>query len=223
MILSGAVLHGTSRLDKAGKVYPEDIELKVETPPRYVSRGGEKLRAFLEVYPIPVEGKRILDVGASTGGFTDCLLQAGASEAVCVDVGHGQLHYRLRSDPRVTNLEKVNARNLEASDLPASEFPIIVMDLSFISLRKVLPAVWRLLEPGGYLVALVKPQFEATKDEADAGRGIIADDAIRERIVSGIESFALEHLPGSRICHRMECPIHGADGNREYLLGLTRN
>ena len=127
----------------------------MDQPPRFVSRGGEKLAAWLERFPLDLAGAHVLDVGASTGGFTDCALQAGAASATCVDVGHGQLHEKLRRDPRVTNLEKVNARHLAAGDLPRAAYDLLVMDLSFISLKSVLPAVWPFLRPGGTLIALV--------------------------------------------------------------------
>ena len=121
----------------------------------------------------------MLDVGASTGGFTDCALQAGAADVTCVDVGRSQLHARLRADPRVTSLEKINARHLQPGDLPRADYDAVVMDLSFISLKAVLPAVWPFLRPGGLLIALVKPQFEAGKAEADKGRGVIRDPAVQ--------------------------------------------
>jgi 23S rRNA (cytidine1920-2'-O)/16S rRNA (cytidine1409-2'-O)-methyltransferase len=223
LIMSGRVLHGTTRLDKPGKEFPADIDLVVEQPPRFVSRGGEKLLGFIEKFALDLQGAHILDVGASTGGFTDCALQAGAADAVCVDVGRAQLHPKLQADPRVTNLEKINARHLQASDLPRAEYDAIVMDLSFISLRSVLPAVWPLLRTGGTLVALVKPQFEAGKAEVDKGRGIIRDAAVQDAVLDGIRSFALEHLSGSALVGTMDSPITGTDGNREFLLGLRKN
>src|SRR5690606_28287662 len=149
---------------------PADAPLTVETPPRFVSRGGEKLEGFLEQFAIDINGLYHLDVGASTGGFTDCCLQRGSLSATCVDVGRAQMHNKLIQDPRVTNLEKTNARHLKPDDLPFDEYPLIVMDLSFISLKKVLPAVWQFLAPEGRLIALVKPQFEAEKAEVDAGK-----------------------------------------------------
>ncbi len=220
--MSGRVRHGTERLDKPGKDYPLDFELTIDQPPRFVSRGGEKLTAWLEQFPLELTGTHVLDVGASTGGFSDCALQAGAASATCVDVGHGQLHEKLRRDPRVTNLEKVNARRLKPGDLPRRDYDVIVMDLSFISLRSVLPAVWPFLRPGGTLVALVKPQFEAGKAEVDKGQGIIRDDAVRQRVLVEIRDFALQELPGATVRGEMECPVHGADGNREFLLGLVK-
>lgn len=222
LILAGKVLLGTERLDKPGRSLPADSELTVEAPPRFVSRGGEKLEGFLQRFSISVEGLRILDVGASTGGFTDCCLQRGASSATCVDVGRAQMHNKLIQDVRVTNLEKTNARHLQAGDLPHPAYPRIVMDLSFISLTKVLPAVWQFLEPDGCLIALVKPQFEAEKHEVDAGRGIIRDGAIHQRVLATIQNFALSELPGALHIGAMDSPIKGTDGNREFLLGLRR-
>ena len=221
LIMAGRVLRGTERLEKPGKEFPSDLELTVEQPPRFVSRGGEKLAAALEKFAIDLRGAHVLDVGASTGGFTDCALQAGAADVVCIDVGRAQLHARLRADPRVTNLEKLNARHLAPADLPRSEFDVIVMDLSFISLKAVLPAVWPRLRAGGKLIALVKPQFEAGKAEVDKGRGVIRDPAVQETTLAGVRDFALAELPGANLIGTMDSPITGADGNREFLLGLT--
>lgn len=222
LIMTGRVRHGTERLDKPGKDYAADFELTIDQPPRFVSRGGEKLAAFLEQFPLNLNGAHLLDVGASTGGFTDCALQAGAASATCVDVGHGQLHDKIRRDPRVTNLEKTNARHLQPGQLPRAHYDLIVMDLSFISLKSVLPAVWPFLATSGTLIALVKPQFEAGKAEVDKGQGIIRDDAVRLRVMNEVREFALRELPGARLLGERECPIHGTDGNREFLLGLQR-
>ncbi|HEX2853469.1 MAG TPA: TlyA family RNA methyltransferase [Opitutaceae bacterium] len=223
LIMSGRVLRGTERLDKPGKEFVEDVELIVEQPPRFVSRGGEKLAGALERFSLDLRGAHVLDVGASTGGFTDCALQAGAADVVCVDVGRAQLHAKLRSDPRVTNLEQINARHLSATDLPRGEFDAIVMDLSFISLKSVLPAVWPLLRVDGWLVALVKPQFEAGKAEADKGRGVIRDPIVQEGVLTGVRDFALTQLPGAKLIGTMESPITGTDGNREFLLALGKS
>ena len=224
LIMGGRVLRGTDRLDKPGKDFPEDIALTIEQPPRFVSRGGEKLAAALETFSLDVRGAHVLDVGASTGGFTDCVLQAGAADVVCVDVGRAQLHAKLRADPRVTNLEKVNARHLQSTDLPRSEFDLIVMDLSFISLKTVLPAVWpRLRNAGGILVALVKPQFEAGKPEVDKGRGVIRDSAVQAAALAAVREFALRELRGASLVGSIDSPITGADGNREFLLGLRKD
>lgn len=222
LIMSGRVRHGTERLDKPGKEFPADLDLMVEQPPRFVSRGGDKLAGALAHFAINLQGAHLLDVGASTGGFTDCALQAGAADAVCVDVGRAQLHAKLRQDPRVTNLEKVNARHLKAGDLPRTDFDAIVMDLSFISLRAVLPAVWPLLRAGGTLVALVKPQFEAGKAEVDKGHGVIRDAAVQTAVLEGVRDFALGELPGAELVGTMDSPITGADGNREFLLALKK-
>ena len=222
LIMSGRVKQGTTRLDKPGKLYPVDLEISIDQPPPFVSRGGEKLAGFLKQYSLDLTGEHVLDVGASTGGFTDCALQAGAADVVCVDVGRAQLHAKLRADPRVTNLEKINARHLCAEDLPRDTFDVIVMDLSFISLRKVLPAVWPFLQPGGQLVALVKPQFEAGKDDVDKGRGIIRDAGVRQRTLEEVQAFALHELPAAELIGTMDSPIVGTDGNREFLLGLRK-
>jgi 23S rRNA (cytidine1920-2'-O)/16S rRNA (cytidine1409-2'-O)-methyltransferase len=222
LIMTGRVRHGTERLDKPGKEYAADFELTIDQPPRYVSRGGEKLAAYLDRFALNLTGAHVLDVGASTGGFTDCVLQAGAASVTCVDVGHGQLHEKIRRDPRVTNLEKNNARHLQPGELPRASYDALVMDLSFISLKSVLPAVWPFLRGGGTLIALVKPQFEAGKTEVDRGKGIIRDDAVRERVLAEVRGFALQELAGAELSGEMECPVAGADGNREFLLGLRR-
>lgn len=223
LILAGKVMLGTDRLDKPGRTLPADSPVVVESPPRFVSRGGEKLEGFLEQFNIDVTGLRFLDVGASTGGFTDCCLQRGAITASCVDVGRAQMHNRLIQDERVTNIEKTNARHLQVGDLPFDDYPLIVMDLSFISLTKVLPAVWQFMAPGGQLIALVKPQFEAEKHEVDAGKGIIRDEAIHQRVLESIKNFALNELPGAQLIGTMDSPIKGTDGNREFLMGLVRS
>ncbi len=222
LIMAGKVRRGDEVLDKPGKTYPESTALSLATPPRFVGRGGEKLEHFLETFPLEVEGKRILDIGASTGGFTDCVLQRGATAVTCVDVGHGQLHAKLRGDPRVTNLEKLNARHLTAEMLPEPAYDGVVMDLSFISLRRVLPPAWNLLTTGGWLVALVKPQFEATRREAARGGGVIKDPVVQERVLDEIVAFALETLPGATLIGTVDSPLRGADGNREFLAGFNR-
>lgn len=222
LIMSGRVRHGTARLDKPGKEFPTDLELAVDQPPRFVSRGGEKLQGALEAFGLDLGGAHVLDVGASTGGFTDCALQAGAASVVCVDVGRAQLHAKLRGDPRVTNLEQINARQLQAEDLPRPAFDAVVMDLSFISLRVVLPAVWPRVRHGGVLIALVKPQFEAGRSEAAKGRGIIRDPAVQARVLEDVRSFAIAELTDIQLIGTVESPLQGADGNREFLLGLRR-
>ena len=222
LILAGKVLCGTERMDKPGRTINKDTVLTVQQPPRFVSRGGEKLEGFLDEFCIDVHGLRLLDVGASTGGFTDCCLQRGASQATCVDVGRAQLHNKLIQDERVTNLEKTNARHLTSGSLPFDSYPLIVMDLSFISLTKVLPAVWNFCALGGHLIALVKPQFEAQKSEVDLGKGIIRDEAIHERVVQEIQRFACNELTGAQLVGTMVSPIKGTDGNVEFLIGLQK-
>ena len=222
LVMSGRILRGTERLEKPGKEFPSDVDLSIEHPSRFVRRGGEKLAAALAQFAIDLRGAHVLDVGASTGGFTDCALQAGAADVVCVDVGRAQLHAKLRRDRRVTNLEKINARHLSPRQLPRPEFDFVVMDLSFISLTAVLPAVWPLLRPGGALVALVKPQFEAGKAEADKGRGVIRAPAVQQAALDRIRDFALTTLPAAKLAGTMDSPITGADGNREFLLALRK-
>lgn len=222
LIMAGRVLHGTERLEKPGREYPGDLAVALEPSPRFVSRGGEKLSAFIEAFAVDLRGAHVLDVGASTGGFTDCALQAGAADATCVDVGRGQLHAKLRSDPRVTNIEKLNARRLKPGGLPRAGYDAVLMDLSFISLKTVLPAAWPFVRPGGILIALIKPQFEAGKAEADRGRGVIRDPAVQEAARADVCSFALAELPGATMLGVMNSPLAGADGNREYLLGLKK-
>lgn len=222
LVMAGRVRLGTERLDKPGRELSEDAEISLTAAPRFVSRGGEKLEAALRAFGADLAGAHVLDLGASTGGFTDCALQAGAASATCVDVGRAQLHARLRSDPRVVNLERVNARHLDRLELPRPIYDAVFMDLSFISLKAVLPAAWPRVRPGGILIALVKPQFEAGKAEADKGRGVIRDPAVREAAVAGVRAFALAELPGVELVGTEPSPIAGADGNREFLLGLRK-
>jgi 23S rRNA (cytidine1920-2'-O)/16S rRNA (cytidine1409-2'-O)-methyltransferase len=222
LVMAGRVRSGTERLDKPGRDFPADCELTVEQPPRFVSRGGEKLSAALAAFALDLNGAHVLDVGASTGGFTDCALQAGAADVICVDVGRAQLHAKLLADPRVTNFEKINARHLTVGDLPRDEFDAVVTDLSFISLKVVLPAIWPFVRPGGVLIALVKPQFEAGKAEVDKGRGIIRDAAVQQAVLDDIRTFSLGLLRGATLLGTIDSPITGTDGNREFLLGLRR-
>jgi 23S rRNA (cytidine1920-2'-O)/16S rRNA (cytidine1409-2'-O)-methyltransferase len=184
-------------------------------PPRFVSRAGEKLAAALDRFGIDPDGVRALDAGASTGGFTDCLLQRGASQVVAVDVGYGQLHERLRADPRVEVHERRNVRELAAGDL-GGPFALVVADLSFISLRTVLPNIVALAAPGADLVTLVKPQFEAGREDASRGRGVIRDPAVWRRVLDDVV-YAYE-ARGAAIMGAMVSPITGAEGNVEFLL-----
>lgn len=222
LIMAGRVRIGTAVLDKPGKSLPEDAKVELLRSPRFVGRGGEKLAHALDFFKIDCRGKTGLDIGASTGGFTDCLLQAGAESVTCVDVGHGQLHSKLRDNPAVANIEKVNARHLKPGDLPRDAYDIITIDVSFISLRIVLPAVWQFLAGGGILVALVKPQFEAQKQEADKAEGVIRDRGIQERALAEVEKFVMDQLPGAERLGSTDSPMLGAEGNREFLLALRK-
>lgn len=222
LIMTGKVRRGTERLDKAGTKYDEDVALEIEASQRFVGRGGEKLLGYIERFGLEFAGCHVLDVGACTGGFSDCALQHGAAGATCVDVGYGQLHMKLREDPRVTNLEKTNARYLSADVLPRGEYERVVMDLSFISLKTVLPSVWPFLADGGVLVALVKPQFEVGKEVADRFKGVIRDAAAREKALQAVKDFALGQLTGAQLVGEMISPITGGDGNVEYLVGLRK-
>jgi len=186
--------------------------------PRFVGRGGEKLDAALERFVIDVAGRRVIDAGASTGGFTDALLQRGARRVVAVDVGHGQLHERLRADPRVDVHERTNIRRVDASEL-GGPAPVVVVDLSFISLRSVAPALMGLTVPGGDVILLVKPQFEAGRAEASKGRGVVRDPAVWRRVLG--EVVAAYRSLGASIMGCMVSPLRGADGNVEFLLHLV--
>jgi len=195
----------------------EEIEVEVEQAPRYVSRGGLKLERALACFDVSPEGRLCLDVGASTGGFTDALLRRGARSVVAVDVGYGQLAWSLRQDPRVIVLERVNIRHLDRLPVPAD---LAVIDVSFISLRLVLPPVRELLSPPGDIVALVKPQFEVGKGAVGKG-GVIRDPEQHHRVLGELRRFAQEN--GYAIAGEIPSPILGAKGNREFLLYLRRN
>jgi len=212
-----------SPADKAARlVAPDEPVVLLGPPPRFVSRGGEKLRAALERFALPVAGRRALDAGASTGGFTDCLLQYGARHVYAVDVGHGQLDARLRADPRVTVLERVNARTLTVPVLqradPAFEpCDLVTADVSFISLRSVVPALCGPVSGADAdLVLLVKPQFEAGRATAARGRGVIRDPAVWLGALEGVTSAL--HDAGTGIMGAMASPLTGPAGNVEFLL-----
>jgi 23S rRNA (cytidine1920-2'-O)/16S rRNA (cytidine1409-2'-O)-methyltransferase len=224
LILAGQVRAQAKAPLKAGTMVPDDAEVSLVAPDHpYVGRGGLKLAHALDVFAIDPRGCVALDVGASTGGFTDVLLQRGATRVVALDVGHGQLAWALRTDPRVVVIEKVNARTLTADQLGADAppvFALITIDVSFISLRLVLPALVPLLAPGGRLVALIKPQFEAGRDDVGAG-GIVRDPAVHERVVADVVAEA-ERL-GLSHGGTTPSPIAGAEGNREFLASFTRS
>jgi len=221
-ILAGQVWQESERIKKSSQLLPANENLRIDQPLRYVGRGGLKMEGFLRDSKWSVKGVDFLDLGASTGGFTDCLLQHGANSATCVDVGRGQLHYRLRTDPRVKNFEQTNLRTLDAKELPLPSYSLIVMDLSFISLRKVLQKAWELLQGDGYLAALIKPQFECTKAEADLGRGVIKSAEIHSRVLEEINQFAQDKLLGSKKIYQGEALPRGNEGNKEFFLGWKK-
>jgi 23S rRNA (cytidine1920-2'-O)/16S rRNA (cytidine1409-2'-O)-methyltransferase len=208
--VAGAVADKVSRL-----VDPADALHVRGDGPRFVSRGGIKLEAALERFAIDVAGKVALDAGASTGGFTDCLLQRGVARVVAVDVGYGQLHERLRADERVSVLERTNIRHLQLADVGGTPFPLVTADLSFISLRAVLPALVALAAPGADVVLLVKPQFEAGRAEASRARGVIRDPAVWRRVL--VDVAAALDAEDAAMMGIMVSPLRGADGNVEFL------
>ncbi len=219
LIMAGQVVVGDHAADKAGQMVPleAEIRLKGETNP-FVSRGGLKLEKALRDFAIDVTGLVALDVGASTGGFTDCLLQRGAARVFAVDVGYGQLAWKLRDDRRVVNLEKTNIRYLEPATLGAVP-DLAVIDASFISLDKVLPAVLRLIKNDGTIIALVKPQFEVGKGEVGKG-GVVRDEAKHRRVIETVSAEAT--TLGLTVRGVTESPITGSKGNREFLMVLER-
>jgi 23S rRNA (cytidine1920-2'-O)/16S rRNA (cytidine1409-2'-O)-methyltransferase len=201
---------------KAGEQVDEDTDLVVERPPRYVSRGGEKLEHALGAFEVSPDGLHCLDVGASTGGFTDCLLQHGAAHVIALDVGYGQLHPRLRDDPRVTVLERVNARHLpELSYAPE----LVTCDVSFISLGIALPPALQAAAPGWQALTLVKPQFEAGR--ADAKGGVVRDRAVHASVLRDISQAALEW--NARVAGVVDSGLPGPKGNREFFLHLVHD
>lgn len=219
LILAGQVLVREQRVDKPGQLIDPDAEIRIKgETPRYAGRGGLKLEAALREFNIDPVGKNCLDVGASTGGFTDCLLQHGAARVWAIDVGHNQLVWRLRQDPRVVVLEGVNARNLNPGQFPV-RFDLATIDVSFISLTKILPAVRPCLTDTADCIALIKPQFEVGKGEVGRG-GIVTDPAKHRRVLHEIKDAALGF--GFRPVGLIESPILGAEGNREFLIHLRR-
>ena len=223
-ILAGKVRINARRADKASdKVRPED-HLELEEPEKFVSRGGHKLEHALHHFQLDVSGLTAIDLGASTGGFTDCLLQHGAARVFAVDVGSGQLAWKLRQDPRVVVMEKTNARELAPARFPQPFIPFdfAVIDCSFISLQKLLSPAIALLRHSAKLVALVKPQFEAGKSEVDKGQGVITDPKIHQRVLAELEDF-VRTLPGVVWCAVTESPLLGPAGNKEFLLLLEKN
>ncbi len=219
LIMAGQVYVGDRMLDKPGTLIPLDADCHLAQAPaelKYVSRGGLKLEKALATFQLSPEGLVALDVGASTGGFTHCLLEHGATRVYAVDVGHGQLAWTLRNDPRVVVMEHTNIRHLTSLPEPIQ---CVVIDVSFISLRLVLPAIIPLLAPEAWIVALVKPQFEAGKAEADKGSGVITDPAVHTRVLEELQEWIQKNTP-LKIKGLTDSPILGRDGNREFLLYL---
>ena len=214
LILAGEVLVNETVVDKAGSLVSEDASIRLLEKPPFVSRGGIKLAHALDQFRLDVTSLVALDVGASTGGFTDCLLQRGASRVYAVDVGYGQLDYRLRTDPRVVVMERVNARY--SFSLP-EKADLATIDLSFISLEKVVPNVARLVKPGGKIICLVKPQFEAGRDQVGKG-GLVKDPLVHARVLGRFISWAI--AKGFRVGGLTPSLILGASGNREFFILL---
>jgi len=217
MVRAGLVRVSGTMSERPDQMVAADQAVEVTGVRDYVSRGGEKLAAALDAFPIDPRGRRVLDVGASTGGFTDVLLQRGAEQVIAVDVGYGQLAWSLRQDPRVTVLERVNIRRLDRLPAPAD---LAVIDVSFISLRLVLPRVRDLLSPPGDVIALVKPQFEVGKGAVGKG-GVVRDPEQHQRVLYAITDFA--RGLGYVVEGQLPSPILGAKGNREFFLYLRRN
>ena len=220
-IMAGQVkVNGHPARKPSDAVRPAD-QIELAAPEKFVSRGGHKLEHALEHFQLDVTGLTAIDLGASTGGFTDCLLQRGVKKVFAVDVGHGQFAWKLRRDPRVVVMEKTNARDLTAAKFPPPFAPVdlIVADCAFISLRKILPPAVALLRASGRIVALIKPQFEAGKAEADKGAGVITDPAIHRRVLAELETF-VKSLPGLAWRGVTESPLLGPAGNKEFLVWL---
>jgi 23S rRNA (cytidine1920-2'-O)/16S rRNA (cytidine1409-2'-O)-methyltransferase len=222
-IMAGQVLINQQLARKASDPVREKDVLALVAVEKYVSRGGYKLEKALREFDLDPSGQTALDLGAATGGFTDCLLQHGAVKVYAVDVGHGQLAWKLRGDPRVVLMEKTNARELSSAGFPQPFVPVdlVTIDCSFISLRKILSPAIALLRPEGRIVALLKPQFEAGKAEADRGAGVIRDPAIHERVLQELRTFVAAQ-PGWLWRGMTESPLLGPAGNKEFLVLIEK-
>lgn len=223
-IMAGQVKINDQIACKASDMVGPSDQITLIAGEKYVSRGGHKLEEALRHFQIEVAGQTAIDLGASTGGFTDCLLQHGVARVYAVDVGQGQLAWKLRRDSRVTVMEKTNARTLTPAAFPKPFVPadLAVIDCSFISLRKILPAAVALVRPFGRIVALIKPQFEAGKAEADRGAGVITDPAVHERVVGELQAF-ITSLPGLVWRGVTDSPLLGPAGNREFLVLIEKS
>lgn len=215
MIMAGEISINGVVIDKPGTRVSLSVDITLKDKPRFVSRGGEKLEGALKQFPISVEGRVCADVGASTGGFTDCLLQMGAQKVYAMDVGYGILDSTLRNDPRVVVMERTNARHVETLPEPIS---LVVADASFISLRLLLPPMKNWLTPQGDVIALIKPQFEAGKKEVDKGSGVIRDPRIHQRVLMDVITFARDI--GFKLTGLKRSPLVGPAGNIEFLAWL---
>lgn len=220
MIMAGEIEINGMRADKPGQSVPvsSEISIKVIYPP-YVSRGGLKLEAALDHFLIDVTGLTLLDIGASTGGFTDCLLKRGAEKVIAVDVGYGQFHYKLRNDPRVTLLEKTNARYLTTGDIKENLHGAVI-DVSFISLKLIIPPVSKLLLENSFIIALIKPQFEAGRRQVGKG-GVVKDPLVHGEVLEDIILFVKDQ--GWNVAGHIPSPILGPKGNREFLVYMQRS
>jgi 23S rRNA (cytidine1920-2'-O)/16S rRNA (cytidine1409-2'-O)-methyltransferase len=219
LIMAGCVYVDGERTDKAGALVRENSGVEVrDSSLKYVSRGGLKLEAALKEFGIDPDGMTAVDIGASTGGFTDCLLKSGAAKVYAIDVGYGQLDWKLRQDPRVIVKEKLNARYIKPEDVGESA-DIVTIDVSFISLTMIIPPALALLRPGGVLVALIKPQFEVGKGEVGKG-GIVRDEAKHREVVDKIREFVESR--GMGVLGVIPSPIEGAEGNKEFLIGVVK-
>ncbi len=218
LIMAGLVYVNGQKADKPGHQVRSDADIEVRETLAYVSRGALKLKAAFDAFPLSLRGAVCLDVGASTGGFTDLMLQEGASRVYAVDVGHGQLHYRLHDDARVINLERTHIRDLNSGHVPEL-VDVLVIDTSFISLSRVLPLAWEFLVAGGWCAALIKPQFEVGPKLLV--KGVVKDADARQNAVEQMTEMGLQ-LPGARFLGVVESPIHGPKGNIEYLLVLRK-
>lgn len=219
LIMSGLVYADRQKADKPGDTFPEETEIEVRGKGlRYVSRGGLKLEKAVDTFGLELEGLICMDIGASTGGFTDCMLQNGAQKVYAVDVGYGQLAWSLRTDPRVVNLERTNARYLTREQIPES-VDFFSVDVSFISLTLILPVVRPLLAENGRAVCLIKPQFEAGREKVGK-KGVVRDPAVHAEVIEKISSFALQN--GFSVLGLTYSPVKGPEGNIEYLIYLQR-
>ncbi len=219
LILAGSVIVGEARVDKAGALFPDDVPIRIKGEDNpYVSRGGLKLRSALDVFGISVAGLIAMDVGASTGGFTDCLLQAGAAKVYAIDVGYGQLAWKLREDSRVVVIERTNIRYYQGQDI-AETIDLATIDASFISLKLVIPAVLPLIGAEASLIALIKPQFEVGRENVQK-HGVVKDRHLHEKVVKDLGDFCLGL--GLHVWNSCESPLLGPAGNKEFFIHVSK-